>query len=82
MTITDTSGRATANGKLADISIRTNELEWVHFGGGIEFKLLRVSAENGTWAVLFNCPPNSSCISALRPYRCGSGSSVAALPAR
>src|SRR4051794_13385875 len=31
MTVTDTSGRATANGKLADISIRTNELDWVHF---------------------------------------------------
>lgn len=60
MTMTASGDRATANGKLADISVRTHELEWVHFGGGIEFKLLRVSPENGTWAVLFNCPPGSS----------------------
>ncbi|MFT3852998.1 MAG: 2,4'-dihydroxyacetophenone dioxygenase family protein [Ilumatobacteraceae bacterium] len=56
----DTIDRATSNGKLADIIVRTNDLEWAHFGGGIEFKLLRVSPENGSWAVLFNCPPGSS----------------------
>jgi len=50
MTLTASVDRATTNGKLADISVRTHELEWVHFGGGIEFKLLRVSPENGTWA--------------------------------
>jgi anti-sigma factor ChrR (cupin superfamily) len=60
MTLTATTDRDTSNGKLADIAVRTNELEWVHFGGGIEFKLLRVSPENGSWAVLFNCPPGSS----------------------
>src|SRR4051794_34061298 len=60
MTLTDTSGRATANGKLADISIRTDQLDWVHFGGGIEFKPLRVTPENGTGAVLFNSPAGSS----------------------
>ncbi len=43
-----------------DVLCRTAELPWSPFGAGIEFKVLRVSAETGVWTVLFRCASGSS----------------------
>jgi anti-sigma factor ChrR (cupin superfamily) len=35
--------------------IRTSDVAWINFAPGIDFKVLRTSAETGTWTVLFKC---------------------------
>ncbi|MEM1417945.1 MAG: 2,4'-dihydroxyacetophenone dioxygenase family protein [Myxococcota bacterium] len=42
-----------------DILCRTAELDWIEFGDGIAYKVLRTSAETGTWTVLFRCAAGS-----------------------
>jgi len=42
-----------------DILCHTSEMEWIEFGAGIDFKVLRTSAETGTWTVLFRCAKGS-----------------------
>ncbi|MEO0322457.1 MAG: 2,4'-dihydroxyacetophenone dioxygenase family protein [Myxococcota bacterium] len=42
-----------------DILCRTAELPWIPFGEGISYKVLRTSAETGTWTVLFQCAAGS-----------------------
>jgi len=43
-----------------DILCATDQLSWVPFSNGISYKILRVSAETGTWTVLFKCDKGSS----------------------
>lgn len=38
-----------------DILTRADELAWVDIADGIRFRLLRTSAETGTWTVIFQC---------------------------
>ena len=32
--------------------VRTAEVDWIEFGPGIDYKVLRTSAETGVWTVL------------------------------
>lgn len=43
-----------------DLLRRTNEMAWIPFAAGIDFKVLRVSAETGVWTVLFRCAKGSA----------------------
>lgn len=43
-----------------DILIKTSELPWVPLADGIDYRVLRTSAETGTWTVLFRAQPGSS----------------------
>lgn len=46
---------------LADeILLHTNEMAWIAFSEGIDYKILRTSAETGSWTVLFRCAKGSS----------------------
>lgn len=38
----------------------TNEMPWITFADGIDYKVLRTSAETGIWTVLFKCAKGSS----------------------
>lgn len=63
MTMTQTAAEVIPTfeeGRLQDTYIPTSRLEWLHWGGGIEFKILRVSPESGTWVVMFKCPKGSA----------------------
>lgn len=40
--------------------VRTSELEWTTFAEGIEYKILRTSAETGDWTLLFRCAAGSA----------------------
>jgi hypothetical protein len=53
---------AVRNAQLQDTYIHVDGESWLPFGdtAGIEFKLLRVSQETGTWTALFKCAPQSS----------------------
>jgi len=42
-----------------EILLKTNDLPWVPIVEGIDFKLLRVSSETGTWTVLFRAQKGS-----------------------
>ena len=50
---------------LTDVNLSTAQIQWREFGGGIDFKILRLSEETGTWTVLFRCAKGSS----FRPHR-------------
>lgn len=50
---------------LADVNLKTADMPWREFGGGIAFKTLRTSPETGTWSVMFRCSEGSS----FRPHR-------------
>jgi anti-sigma factor ChrR (cupin superfamily) len=40
--------------------VRTEDLSWIPFGAGIDYKILRTSAESGDWTVLFRCAAGSA----------------------
>ena len=42
-----------------DLLCRTAEMAWINFGPGIDYKVLRTSAETGIWTVLFRCAKGS-----------------------
>jgi anti-sigma factor ChrR (cupin superfamily) len=44
----------------AEYLVRTPDLEWILFGEGIEYKILRTSSETGDWTVLFRCAKGSA----------------------
>lgn len=50
---------------MEDTYVATNDVSWLEFGGGIDFKVLRTSQETGAWSVLFRCAAGSS----FRPHR-------------
>ncbi|MFC3227676.1 2,4'-dihydroxyacetophenone dioxygenase family protein [Marinibaculum pumilum] len=39
----------------ADILCRADDIAWIGFAPGIDYKVLRTSAETGTWTVMFRC---------------------------
>ncbi len=45
---------------LEETYVDTDAMPWREFGEGIDMKVLRTSAETGTWTVLFRCPAGSS----------------------
>jgi acetylacetone-cleaving enzyme len=51
--------------KLTDEYMQVNEIEWEDFceefqSGGVQWKLLHVSPEAGSWTVMFRCPAGST----------------------
>jgi anti-sigma factor ChrR (cupin superfamily) len=40
--------------------LRTSDMPWIKFSDGIDYKILRTSAESGVWTVLFRCAKGSS----------------------
>lgn len=40
--------------------VRTPDVDWIEFAGGIDYKVLRTSAETGVWTVLFRCAQGSA----------------------
>jgi anti-sigma factor ChrR (cupin superfamily) len=40
--------------------VRTSDMEWISFGEGIDYKILRTSSETGDWTLLFRCAKGSS----------------------
>ncbi|MBK8160516.1 MAG: 2,4'-dihydroxyacetophenone dioxygenase family protein [Rhodospirillaceae bacterium] len=51
---------APADSNPADIMCQTEKMAWIPFTDAISYKVLRVSAETGTWTVLFKCDKGSS----------------------
>jgi anti-sigma factor ChrR (cupin superfamily) len=43
-----------------EVLARTSEMQWIPFGEGIDYKILRTSAETGVWTLLFRCAKGSS----------------------
>ena len=43
-----------------EVMINAGQLPWLPMIDGIDFKLLRISEETGSWTVLFRCQPGSS----------------------
>jgi anti-sigma factor ChrR (cupin superfamily) len=39
--------------------VRPDDLTWINFGPGIDYKILRTSSESGDWTVLFRCAAGS-----------------------
>ena len=48
------------NDQFKDIYIHTEAQPWLNFSPGIDFKVLRATAETGHWTTLFRCAPGSS----------------------
>lgn len=48
-----------------DMYLSTPNMDWLEFGGGIDFKVLRTSQETGAWTVLFRCAKGAS----FNPHR-------------
>ena len=48
------------NAKIEDVYVRTADKDWLPFFPGFLFKVLRVSAETGTWSVLVQADKGSS----------------------
>ncbi len=48
------------NAEKHEVMIDSNQLEWLPFFEGIDFKFLRGSEETGSWTVLFRCQAGSS----------------------
>lgn len=48
-----------------DMYLSTQNMDWLEFGGGIDFKVLRTSQETGAWTVLFRCAKGAS----FNPHR-------------
>jgi quercetin dioxygenase-like cupin family protein len=51
--------------RLSDEYVQTDDVEWESFHeefqtGGVQWKLLHVSPEAGSWTVLFRCPAGST----------------------
>lgn len=42
-----------------EVMLHTDQMKWTEFAPGIEYKVLRTSAETGTWTVLFRCAKGS-----------------------
>jgi len=54
--MTDKTTRDTLrNANFQDTYIHTVDQPWIPFSDGIDIKVLRTSAETGTWSVLFKC---------------------------
>jgi hypothetical protein len=61
MIMSDKAARdAKRNAIFKDTYIHVEALPWVPFSEGIDFKVLRTSAETGSWTVLFKCARGSS----------------------
>src|SRR5258708_26578903 len=59
--MTDKTTRDTLrNANFQDTYIHTVDQPWIPFSEGIDLKVLRTSAENGTWTVLFRCAKGSA----------------------
>lgn len=43
-----------------EVKLSTNGMAWIEFGPGIDYKILRTSAETGAWTVLFRCAKGSA----------------------
>lgn len=43
-----------------EIIIRTGDLPWIQFSEGIDYRILRTSAETGAWTVIFRCAKGTS----------------------
>src|SRR5260370_38601707 len=48
------------NANFQDTYIHTVDQPWIPFSEGIDIKVLRTSAETGTWSVLFKCAKGSA----------------------
>ena len=59
--MTDKTTRDTLrNANFQDTYIHTVDQPWIPFSEGIDIKVLRTSAETGTWSVLFKCAKGSA----------------------
>jgi hypothetical protein len=59
--MTDKTTRDTLrNANFQDTYIHTADQPWIPFSEGIGIKVLRTSAETGTWSVLFKCAKGSA----------------------
>ena len=38
-----------------EVKLKTTAMKWIEFSPGIDYKILRTSAETGVWTVLFRC---------------------------
>lgn len=38
-----------------EIMLDTSRMNWINFADGIDYKILRTSAESGLWSVIFRC---------------------------
>ena len=45
---------------MSDILVKTTDLPWVPLAEGIDYRMLRTSAETGTWTVLLRAQAGSS----------------------
>ncbi len=43
-----------------EVKLSTAEMPWIVFAPGIDYKILRTSAETGVWTVLFRCAKGSA----------------------
>lgn len=43
-----------------EVKMSTNAMAWIEFAPGIDYKVLRTSAETGVWTVLFRCAKGSA----------------------
>jgi hypothetical protein len=67
--MTDKTTRDTLrNANFQDTYIHTVDQPWIPFSEGIDIKVLRTSAETGTWSVLFKCAKGSAFCSARTPW--------------
>jgi quercetin dioxygenase-like cupin family protein len=51
---------ALRNANFQDTYIHTEAMPWTVFSPGIDIKVLRTSAESGSWSVLFRCAKGSA----------------------
>src|SRR5215813_12173969 len=59
--MTDKTTRDTLrNANFQDTYIHTVDQPWIPFSEGIDIKVLRTSAETGTWSALFKCAKGSA----------------------
>lgn len=49
----------TADSNPPDILRRAETIQWISFAPGIDYKVLRTSAETGVWTVMFRCAKGS-----------------------
>ncbi|WP_341705554.1 2,4'-dihydroxyacetophenone dioxygenase family protein [Ferrovibrio sp.] len=60
MTAPATSTADTAADNPPDLLCQTAAMAWIGFAPGIDYKVLRTSAETGVWTVIFRCGKGSS----------------------
>ncbi|GAB2179697.1 2,4'-dihydroxyacetophenone dioxygenase family protein [Dongia sp. agr-C8] len=51
---------APADSNPADLLCRDSERRWINFAPGIDYAVLRTSAETGVWTVMFRCAKGSA----------------------